>query len=327
MRLRVFVFLLFLWHTHVLAAQTSGAYPGSSIPGEEDGRVPTGVILAKGAWSSASDAKAPLPEESTINNGVFVSSYFGISYPLPEGWAQRYYGPPPSEGGRYVLAEISHLGERKNEERGNLLITADDLFFTQAPVENAGELIDYMASHLRENYRIELPATDIEHAGHSFRLFAYQAPMAQLHWYVLATDLRCHAVNFTFTSREPMRHTELLAAIKRVTLPPEASDGAGDADNVAPVCMKNYANAQNLITRVEPKLGQQRSNTIPVRIVIDPDGRVSHVHILSAFPDQSKAIIDALRQWVFRPYRKNGRAVAVETGIVFGVPHSQSFRR
>jgi Gram-negative bacterial TonB protein C-terminal len=327
MRLRAFVLLLPLWHAHARAAQTSGAVPDNSISGLEDGRVPTGEILAKGAWSSASDANMPLPEESRINNGVFVSSYFGITYPLPQGWVQRYYGPPPSEGGRYVLAEISHLGESKEQERGNLLITADDLFFTQVPVENAGELIDYMAGHLREDYRIELPVMDIEHAGHSFRLFAYQAPVAQLHWYVVATDLRCHALNFTFTSREPMRPADLLEAIKRVTLRLEASDHAGDADNVVPVCMKNYANAQNLITRVEPKFGQQRSNRIPVRIVIDQDGRVSHIHILSAFPDQAKAIIDALRQWVFRPYRRNGRAVAVETGVVFGAPHSPTFRR
>jgi Gram-negative bacterial TonB protein C-terminal len=327
MRLRAFLLLLFLWHTHARAAQTSGAVPGNSISGLEDGRVPTGVILVKGAWSSASDANMPLPEESRINNGVFVSSYFGITYPLPQGWAQRYYGPPPSEGGRYVLAEISHLSGGKNEEHGNLLITADDLFFTQAPVENAGELIDYMAGHLREDYRIELPATNIEHAGHSFRVFAYQAPVAQLHWYVVATDLRCHAVQFVFTSHEPIPLTGLEELVKRVTLSTPASSNTSNANNAVPVCVKNYATAQNLVTRVEPKLGERRSNTIPVRMVIDQDGRVSHIHILSAFPDQATAITDALRQWIFRPYKRNGRAVAVETGVVFGVPHSQTFRR
>jgi Gram-negative bacterial TonB protein C-terminal len=326
MRLWALVLLLFLWHTHAPAAQTSGAVPGNFNSGQ-DGRVPTGEILVKGAWSSASDANMPLPEESSIKSGVFVSSYFGITYPLPQGWVQHYYGPPPSEGGRYVLAEISHLGESKNEERGNLLITADDMFFTQTPVENSAELIDYMAGHLRKDYQIEFPAADIELAGHTFRVFAYQAPIAQLHWYIVATDLRCHAVEFTFTSREPMRHTSLLEAIKRLKLPPQASDHTNDADNFAPVCVKNYATARNLVTHVEPKFEERRSNTIPVRMVIDQDGRILHIHILSAFPDQAKAIIEALRQWRFRPYKRNGRAVAVETGVVFGVPHSQTFRR
>jgi hypothetical protein len=321
MRLRAFIFLFLLWVTQVRAAQTSGATPDSPILGQEDGRVPTGVILVKGAWSSASDDQMPLPEQSRINNGVFVSSYFGITYPLPEQWVQRYYGPPPSESGRYVLAEISHLGENENVERGNLLITADDLFFTKMPVKNAGELIDYMAGHLREDYQIEFPATNIELAGHAFRLFAYQAPVAQLHWYVAATDIRCHAVEFVFTSRQPIRLPELVQAMKRVTLPPLPGANTGDTENAPPVCIKDYATAQNLVTRVEPRFSEQRSNTIPVRVVIDQDGRISHIHILSAFPDQSTAIIQALRQWRFKPYKKNGRAVSVETGVVFGLAH------
>jgi Gram-negative bacterial TonB protein C-terminal len=327
MRLRVIILFLFLCHTQARAVQISGPDLGDLISDQGDDRVPTRVILVKGAWSSASDAKMPLPEESRINNGVFVSAYFGITYPLPQGWVQRYYGPPPSEGGRYVLAEINHLGGSKNEERQNLLITADDMFFTQLPVENAGELIDYMAGHLGKDYQIEHPASEIQLAGHAFRLFAYQAPIAQLHWYVVATDLRCHAVEFTFTSRGPMGHTGLVDAIKRVTLPQQASDHTNDPNNLVPVCMKNYVSAQNLLTHVEPKFDERRSNTIPVRMVIDQDGRISHIHILSAFPDQAKAVIEALRQWRFRPYKRNGRAVEVETGVVFGVPNSETFRR
>lgn len=308
MRLRVSVFLILLWQTQFWALQNSGAVPKNAASAREDGRVPSGVILVKGSWSSASDSNTPLPEDSSINKGVFVSSYFGISYSLAEGWIQQYYGPPPSDNGRYVLAQINHLSEHKNEENGNLLISADDLFFTRLPVEDAGGLIDYMAAHLQQDYHVELPATDIELGGRPFRVFAYEASVAQLHWYVLATNLRCHAVQFVFTSSEPLRLTRLIQAMNRVTLL------SGDA----PVCMKNYATAQNLIKHVEPNLGQERFNPIPVRVVIGQDGRISHIHILSAFPDQAKAITEALRQWIFRPYRRNARAVAVETGIVFG---------
>lgn len=184
-----------------------------------------------------------------------------------------------------------------------------------------------MAGHLQKDYQIELPTSDIELAGHAFRVFAYQAPIAQLHWYVAATELRCHALEFVFTSHEPMRLTELVQILKRVTLPSPASGNPGDADKAVPVCIENYAATGNLVTRVEPRFNERRSNTIPVRMVIDQDGRISHIHILSAFPDQATAIIQALRQWRFRPYKRNGRAVAVETGVVFGVPHFQTLRR
>ena len=58
----------------------------------------------------------------------------------------------------------------------------------------------------------------------------------------------------------------------------------------------------------------------PVVSLVDTNGRVKHVHLLSAFPEQSQAILAALRTWRFKPYRLNGKAVAVETGLVFGVP-------
>jgi len=48
------------------------------------------------------------------------------------------------------------------------------------------------------------------------------------------------------------------------------------------------------------------------------------MHFLSAFPDQSKAIADALSQWRFRPYLREGRPVEVETGIMFGHPPRQA---
>ena len=54
--------------------------------------------------------------------------------------------------------------------------------------------------------------------------------------------------------------------------------------------------------------------------IVDAKGRVKHVHVLSAFPDQAQAIMAALRKWTFKPYRAGGRAVEVETGLVFGRP-------
>jgi protein TonB len=64
----------------------------------------------------------------------------------------------------------------------------------------------------------------------------------------------------------------------------------------------------------------QRYNTIPVRVIIDAEGKVRHIHLLSAFPDQSQAILTALREWRFKPYMVDGKAVEVETGMVFGMP-------
>src|SRR5438552_8211758 len=66
--------------------------------------VPRGVILVKGATSSASDDKVPVPEGAAVGADTFESRYFGISYRVPAGWTEKVKGPPPSDSGSYVLA-------------------------------------------------------------------------------------------------------------------------------------------------------------------------------------------------------------------------------
>jgi hypothetical protein len=280
--------------------------------------VPPGVILVKGAWSSASGAAAPLPEGGTIANNVYTNAYFGISYPLPADWFQRFEGPPPSDGGRYVLAQLTPADTFKGPTRGNILITAQDMFFTPLPAGNALEIVTYAKEHLPVEYRMERAPAQNEIAGRSFASFAYWSPAADLHWYVLATEIRCHAIELVLTSRDPLLLENLAHDMSRMTLPEGTGPAAGTGGGAVPMCFKDYARGENVIERVEPVFTEARANPVPVRIIINKDGVVQHVHFLSAFPDQVKAITDALMRWRFRPYLHDGRPVEVETGITFG---------
>ena len=73
-----------------------------------------------------------------------------------------------------------------------------------------------------------------------------------------------------------------------------------------------------MIARVDPVFTEHRFNPVPVRIIIDKEGKVKHIHFLSAFPDQAKAITDAFKQWKFKPYLRERQPAEVETGIMFG---------
>jgi len=101
-------------------------------------------------------------------------------------------------------------------------------------------------------------------------------------------------------------------------MPTETSATAGDGGGPFPVCIKDYARDENVLTRVDPVFSQHRFNPVPVRIIIDKQGKVKHIHLISAFPDQAKAITDALQQWKFKPYAIDGKPAEVETGIWFG---------
>ena len=89
------------------------------------------------------------------------------------------------------------------------------------------------------------------------------------------------------------------------------------------VWIKDYENDQSVIPRVSPVFTKHRYNPVPVRIIIDKDGKVKHIHFLSAFVDQAKAITDALGQWKFKQYMKDGQPIKVETGILFGPRSAQ----
>jgi hypothetical protein len=325
MRLRFSEFLVFLvWIFAVVppgqsaSGQTLADNNGAPANPRAMQKVPSGVILVKGAWSSASDSVTPVPEGGSVTGKGFANRYFGITFPLPAEWTQKYQGPPPSESGRYVLAQLRPADQYSAVSRGNILVTAQDLFFSPLPAANSVELTAYEKDNLPGIYQLERAPAEIKIASHSFTFFAYGSRAAGLHWYVLATEIRCHAVEFVLASRDTSLLDSLMRDMDRMVLPAEASPAGGEGGGSFPVCIRDYAKSENLIARVDPVLTEHRFNAVPVRIIIDRSGRVKHIHFLSAFPDQQKAIADALLLWRFKPYLRNGQPVEVETGILFG---------
>jgi hypothetical protein len=318
---RTLVQLTFLCAALPAAAQT---YTPDGIPLGNSPPVPPVVqklpdaLLVKGAEPSASDAKTPLPEQGWVSKqNVYENRYFGLSYPLPAEWAESYKGPPPSEDGTYVLANVLPAN-LKGPVKGTILFTAQDMFFTYADADNAKELIAFRKEHLEEYYAVERPPSEVTVAGRTWARFDYQSEVAGIHWVILATQIRCHAVQFVFSGRDPQLLEKLVKDLDRMTLPAEAGAVSGKGGGDFPLCVADYARRENIVEGVEPELKDRRFNAIPVRIIIDKKGNVKHVHMISAFTDQAKPITDALLQWKFKPYVVDGKPVEVETGMIFG---------
>ncbi len=281
-------------------------------------KLPTGIILVKGAWSGASDSVTPLPEGGRVDKNIYNNPYFGLTYALSPDWIEKFTGPPPSDSGYFVLAQIRPVDTFKGTARGSILIAAQDLFFTLTPARNVLELMSYSKDKLNAEYQVEQPPTLVNIAGHSFVRFDYGSPVAGLHWHVLATQIRCHMVQFAFTSRDTKLIESFIQEMNKMNLPKEAGPISGRGGGEVPVCIKDYASGENVMEKVDPVFADRKFNPVPVRIIIDKEGKVKHIHFLSAFPDQTKTITDALAQWRFRPYLRDGHPVEVETGIMFG---------
>lgn len=321
--------LLGLCVSTAASGQDSGVSDSPEIPQGGDfssnpnpQRLPTDIILVKGAVPDATDSSTPVPEGGIITEKIYTNGYFGFSYPLPADWHQKYAGPPPSDSGYYVLTQLEPTKAFKGPNRGSILISAQDMFFTLEPATGALELVKLKKEKLGINYKLERQPAMVTIASRSFIRMDYMSPVAELHWYVLTTEIRCHTVEFMFTSRDTAMLESLvrgLEALQSLQLPA----ATGEPASISPVCIKDYATGDNVLRRVEPVFSVRKSNPVPARITIDRYGKIKHIHVINGFPEQNKAIIDALLQWEFRPYKVNGQPVEIETGIVFGLAPSQ----
>ncbi|HET7870973.1 MAG TPA: hypothetical protein VFL42_00565 [Terriglobales bacterium] len=280
--------------------------------------LPTDVILVKGAVASATDPITPVPESGAITERVYTNKYFRMSFPLPPGFVQKFTGPPPSDSGYYVLTQMEPSEEFQTAAAGSILISAQDMFFTFAAAKNALEFVNFKMSRLNSDYKLERPPAEVTIANRTFVRMDYMAPVAELHWHTLTSQVRCHTVEFMFTSRDAELLELLVQGLNRMTFAEDAGASAGRKSGNVPVCIKNYASGENVKHKVDPVFTDRRFNSIPVRVIIDKQGKVKHVHVISAFPDQAKVITDALLQWEFKPHVVNGEPVEVETGIIFG---------
>jgi hypothetical protein len=269
--------------------------------------VPKNEILVKGAMPSASDASTPVPEAGRFVGGQYRNAYFGLTYPVPAGWTEQPAGPPPSDAGGYALAQFATLdGQRV---KAHVLVTAQDLFFIPFAAASAKEVAAKTRAMVPQRYAIEKGPAEVTIAGRTFYRLAYKAPVSGLQWRMFTTEARCHALTFTFTGTD----AKLLDAAEKAL-------GQLRLSGEGPTCLPDYARA-HLLANPTPRFAQ-RYNTIPVRVIVDAEGKVRHIHLLSAFPEQSEAILQALREWRFQPYAPDGKPTELETGLVFGLPRT-----
>jgi hypothetical protein len=267
-----------------------------------------GCMVGGLVWhSSAAPVPMPNPEDATVADGVFRNRYFNLSYPLPSGWMEGLAGPPPSVSGYYVLATFVPAGELT----GTILVVAQDIFFASKPFDDVMAMAEDVGRAMAQvgGMRIDRSPSEVQIAGHRFGRVDFSG--VGLFRSTLITKIRCHFLSFNLTATNP----ELLSALA-VSLSRLGPADDNEAAKVDPMCSGGYANAENLLIRIDPPPIGPPSAPIPVRIVIAPDGTVKHVHVIHATTAQRDGIETALGQWKMRTPRMNGVTTEIETGLL-----------
>jgi Gram-negative bacterial TonB protein C-terminal len=249
-----------------------------------------------------------LPENGKVLGGMYVNDYFDLSYPLPDGWTEGLPGPDPSDSGYYVLSSLNP----QSELNATVLIAAQDMFFASKPHGDVAEMVRDFRQAMSEvdGMTIDREPTEVKVADRVFQRVDFSG--VGLYRATFRTEIRCHAVSFNLTARDPMLLADLALSLDKLS-----AAGKRDSVSAVPYCVENYAVPENLLRRVEPVPVGPKFISIPVRVIVDTEGAVKHVHVIRATDEQRKSIEEALRQWKFKPYRLNGRAVEIETGLAF----------
>jgi hypothetical protein len=248
------------------------------------------------------------PEDGKVVDGVFGNDYFNLSYRLPDEWAEGLPGPPPSQSGYYVLGTWAPKGDFA----GTILVAAQDMFFEPDSSDDVKNFVAQFRQVMStvDGMTIDREPSQVSIAGHP----GYRVDFSGVGLFrsMFALEIRCHVVTFNLTTHD----AELLASL------------AGSLDGLIPVrketsdpvpeCVRDYA-SENVVHRVEPEGVGARSVSIPVRVIVAADGSVRHVHVIRASAAQARNIEDAVRQWKFKPYARQGHPVEVETGMVFNL--------
>lgn len=265
-------------------------------------------VLNRDPHPSIAGATAAVPEGGEVAGGNYDNRYFGLTFALPQNWKEGYKGPKPSSSGYYVLASLKPSGELN----GTILIAAQDMFFYTRPVSNSAEMLKDVKENLNQAQKAESGPVEVKISGHTFGRFDFSG--AGLRFTQFATDVRCHVVSFVVTTKDPQVLDKLVQAISNMKI----SEGSAiEKDSSLPVCLKDYATGDNVIHKVDPEIVGPKYTQVPTRFIIGADGKVKHIHVINAFPDQAKSVEAALAQWEFKPYTVNGKPMEVETGIMF----------
>jgi hypothetical protein len=248
------------------------------------------------------------PEDGNLVEGRYTNEYFKLVYSLPSGWSEDRQGPAPSYSGYYVLMALKGGGGRD----GTMLIAAQDQFFATDPPISAAQMVEQFRRRLSEidGMTIDHEAEETTISGARFTRLDYSG--VGLFRAMLVAESRCHFVSFNLTTNDPDVRASLAQSLNDLSMGDPA-----DRPRPMPICVKDYATPERLLSRVNPTPAGPKYTSIPVRIIIGVDGRVRHIHVIRASAEQKESITAALSGWQFRPATIEGRAVEVETGVTF----------
>jgi TonB family protein len=296
--------------------------------------------LLAGAQNAATAASKPGPEDGTIVSNTYANEFLGFWFPLPDGWqvnresagtgrageAKRAPG-----GGLELLVIDQHTGR---PFRNRIVVTVlDSTGMSVTTQEYVSKFVGVQIA--RDGRELVHDAIDVELAGKHFFRADYKQPVpgGALSEAFVCTKLSGYLLGWTFVAGSPEELEGLVNSLQRLSFRDESVPLFGIIGSLPPavpgsarpklpsrIRVSRRVSESLLIKKIEPDYPESaRQNRVEGSVVlggvIDKNGDVEQLSVVSGPPLLVPAALEAVRQWKYKPYLLQGEPLAMQTQI------------
>jgi TonB family protein len=293
------------------------------------------------AQSSEAAVSTPGPENGTVVGNTYANEFLGFWFPIPDGWlvnresagVEREGQAKRLPGGGLELIVIDRRTAKP--ARNRIVISAVDASgyssatqafvsdFVRAPIDKTGGEV------LREAFPVDFAGQ------HFFRADYKQALKSSAQWGAfVCTKFNGYFLGWTFVAGSPEDLEDAVNSLRRLSfrdesgpviggimssLPP-ATQGSVRPKLPARIRVSQRVSEGLLIKRIDPNypdsaLQKHVDGTVTLGAVIDRNGDVGQLFVVSGPALLVPAALEAVRQWKYKPYLLQGEPLAMQTQI------------
>jgi TonB family protein len=293
--------------------------------------------------SSAQPSAALKPDSGAFTNGAYSNDYFRFTYTVGEGWyinqdlMTQGANSTTKLAGHFLLMVLDrHTGGPMRER---VLMMADDANVYRSFKSAADYAAKFLDAQVKgqhmERVRDVFPT---EHAGRTFYCGEFNEPYSggALHKAFVATERSGFLLSWSFVASSAEELDVLLQSLGEIRFAPQV---AGEATKAAENATSSIPPKRIRISQmvldgyisekpIPPYPDEARKNRIQglvrLHVLISGTGRLEKADVLEGDPVLSRAALDGVRYWRFRPYLLNGEPVEVDSQITIDFKLSKS---